>query len=125
LLYVPLPDAVARLEILKTLTRKNVLENSGSFLQAVAERTQRYSGADLKSLVRDACLRCLDEIAHIDDLVFTTASTPLGSDIQPHSLVLTEKLFLQAMQTTSPSVSEEDEKRYLELQRDHAKMYHY
>ncbi len=59
-IFVPPPDAKARLEILKVHTRKMPLANDVN-LEQVAELTEGYSGADLEVLVREAGLMALRE----------------------------------------------------------------
>ncbi|KAG0224706.1 hypothetical protein BGW42_004946 [Actinomortierella wolfii] len=60
LLYVELPTAPERLDILKTLTKKTPLGDDVS-LERIAfdSRTNRFSGADLASLVREAAVSAL------------------------------------------------------------------
>ena len=59
-IFVPPPDAKARLEILKVHTRKMPLASDVN-LEQVAELTEGYSGADLEVLVREAGLMALRE----------------------------------------------------------------
>ncbi|TPX45576.1 hypothetical protein SeMB42_g00646 [Synchytrium endobioticum] len=54
-IYVPPPDTESRLEILKIHTRKMPLGDSID-LRSLAERTVRYTGADLEALCREAAL---------------------------------------------------------------------
>ncbi|TFG05464.1 MAG: AAA family ATPase [Promethearchaeota archaeon] len=54
LIYVPLPDYEARLEILKIYTQGMPVVNLN--LQKLAERTEGYSGADLENLCREAVM---------------------------------------------------------------------
>ncbi|PSN51845.1 Spermatogenesis-associated protein 5-like protein 1 [Blattella germanica] len=60
LLYVPPPDKVARLDILRILTARMPL-NTCVDLQALAESTDLFSGADLGNLCREAALYALTE----------------------------------------------------------------
>lgn len=55
-LYIPLPDAAARLAIITNLLRNNSSCLSADELRVVVERTDGYSGSDLKALCEDAGL---------------------------------------------------------------------
>jgi len=54
LLYVPPPDAAARLDILRILTAHTPLGDNVD-LQFLARATEFFSGADLGSLCREVC----------------------------------------------------------------------
>jgi transitional endoplasmic reticulum ATPase len=60
LIYVPVPDKEGRVKILQIHTR-NMQLSSDVNLEDIAERTIRYTGADLQNLVRRAGLRALRE----------------------------------------------------------------
>ncbi|XP_069689211.1 ATPase family gene 2 protein homolog B-like isoform X2 [Periplaneta americana] len=60
LLYVPPPDAEARLDILKILTAHTPLGDCVD-LQTIALATNNFSGADLSNLCREAALAALTE----------------------------------------------------------------
>jgi hypothetical protein len=55
-LYIPLPDAAARCTIIKNLLRDNKYSLSDAELDVIVERTDGYSGSDLKALCVDAGL---------------------------------------------------------------------
>ncbi len=59
-IYVGPPDQDGRYKILKVLTRKVSLAGDVD-LKALAARTERFSGADLAALVREAALNALRE----------------------------------------------------------------
>ncbi|KAK1864444.1 hypothetical protein I4F81_006990 [Pyropia yezoensis] len=57
LLYVPLPDAASRAAVLATLTRQTPLGDDVDVVAIAADaRAERFSGADLGALVREAAL---------------------------------------------------------------------
>ncbi len=58
-LYIPLPDAAARCTIITNLLRDNKFALSESELATIVERTDGYSGSDLKALCVDAGLGAL------------------------------------------------------------------
>lgn len=63
LLYVDLPTAEERFEILKTLTRKAPIDESEVRLEEIAhdKRCDGFSGADIGALVREAAVTALRE----------------------------------------------------------------
>eukprot|EP00168_Porphyra_purpurea_P001312 TRINITY_DN11630_c0_g1_i1.p2 TRINITY_DN11630_c0_g1~~TRINITY_DN11630_c0_g1_i1.p2 ORF type:complete len:225 (-),score=81.46 TRINITY_DN11630_c0_g1_i1:48-722(-) len=62
LLYVPLPDGAGRAAILRTLTRRTPLGGDVDVGAVAADgRAERFSGADLGALVREAALCVLRE----------------------------------------------------------------
>jgi len=58
LIYVPPPDKQARLEILKVHTRNVPLAEDVN-LEALAEKLEGYTGADIEALVREATMLVL------------------------------------------------------------------
>lgn len=113
LLYVPLPDVQSRVQILQTLAKKSQVDPQVN-LRAVAEKCVRFrypvetvvlimaSGADLSALIREAAVIALAK--HLDN------TDP--------SLKITVKQvdFEDAFRKVFPSVSEEEERKYLMLQ---------
>ncbi|MEF8936751.1 CDC48 family AAA ATPase [Halobacteriaceae bacterium SHR40] len=79
---VPDPDEPARREILQVHTRDTPLADDVD-LDALASELAGYSGADIESLVREASMRAVQEIAteiepetaadHVDEIVVTPA----------------------------------------------------
>lgn len=61
---IPLPDAKGRRDILALKTRQVPLACDAS-LQQVADMTEGYSGADLESLVREACMAAIRDGADV------------------------------------------------------------
>lgn len=99
LLFVPLPDAAERCSILHTITGKQPRAADVDFSAIAADpRCQRFSGADLAALAREASLECLKE--------FLPRSTPGAR------LLVQMQHFSGALDKIQPSVSEKDERRY-------------
>ncbi|NPA85890.1 MAG: AAA family ATPase [bacterium] len=96
LVYVPLPDYEARLEILKIHTRKMPLAPDVD-LTVIAERTDGYSGADLKALVTEAALCALRENINAERVEM--------------------RHFEEALKKIKPSISEQERRFYEELAR--------
>jgi ribosome biogenesis ATPase len=99
-LFVPLPDEDSRFQILQTLARKTRLHPSVN-LKTIATRCLRFSGADLAGLIREASVTALSK--HLD-----------SSDLQ--TIFVKNEDFEDAFKKVNPSVSAEEEKKYLTLQ---------
>jgi ribosome biogenesis ATPase len=115
LLFVPLPPADGRASILRALTRKTPLAG-GVDLGAVAARCDGFSGADLSSLVREASWAALRAI-YVSEGVAATADAaaqpePGLATIAADALRVTAAHFDDALRRVTPSVTEEDRKRY-------------
>ena len=125
LLYVPLPPPDGRAAILKTLTRKTPLAadvDVGSI--GTSARCGGFSGADLASLVREACIAALK-----GNLAVATAADAEREKVRkagaaagalpapPAPPEVTLEHFEQAFERVQPSVSVADQKRYDELRR--------
>ncbi|OBA21886.1 AAA-domain-containing protein [Metschnikowia bicuspidata var. bicuspidata NRRL YB-4993] len=118
-LYIELPDADERLEILRTLTAANHTPLAPDVdLRAVAAdaRCRNFSGADLSLLVREAGVSALkkkfffgQQVQELDDLGFYVDN---ASD---DHIVVTAADFLAALSTITPSVSDKDRARYERL----------
>jgi len=93
IIYVPLPDEKARLEIFKVHTRKMPLAEDVN-LEELAKRTKGYTGADISALCREAAMTTLREA---------------GKPTKIHM-----KHFIKAMEAVPPSITEEDLKIYEE-----------
>ncbi len=87
---VPNPDADARREILAVHTRETPLGDDVD-LAMLATETGDYSGAELESLVREASMRAIREIA--DEI------EPAEADANADKLVVQNKHFVAAKET--------------------------
>ncbi len=94
LIYIRPPSAKEREEVLRILLSKTKYD-SNLALQEIAERTEWYSGADLKSLVREAGLKAIME----------------GREI------ITQQDFEDALTSVKPSLTPQLIKFYEEMQR--------
>ncbi|KRX56124.1 Katanin p60 ATPase-containing subunit A1 [Trichinella sp. T9] len=104
--FIPLPDASCRLEMLKLNLRDLKLADDLD-LAEIAEKLEGYSGADLTNVCRDAAMMSMrqriaglemDEIArlHAEDL----------------DLPITRQDFVEALARSSKSVSQQDLDKY-------------
>ena len=98
LVYVPLPTADGRLDILRTATKRMPLDATVD-LDAIVrdQRCVGFSGADLSALAREAAVAALKAC--------TTDATPSVSAAN----------FAAAFESVQPSVSPQDEMRYKRL----------
>jgi transitional endoplasmic reticulum ATPase len=85
LIYVPVPDQVARNEIFNVHTRSMSMDEDVS-ISELAEKTNYYVGADIENLCREAAILSLRE-----DITRTTVS---------------RKHFLEALRKSQPTMSE-------------------
>ncbi|KAJ8330633.1 hypothetical protein BDV3_002368 [Batrachochytrium dendrobatidis] len=108
-LYVDLPNASERYEILKTLTRKTPLSPLLD-LQTVSNdaRCEGLSGADLASLVREAAVSALRDTFYTHGM---PSSKPFVSSASSDILVNLDH-FCTAFSKVTPSVHKKDLKRY-------------
>ena len=99
IVYVPVPDREGRRTILAVQTQKMPVAEDVD-LDALADRTERYSGADLENLVRKAGLHALRTDADVEAVTMADFET--------------------ALKETRPSVTPETEREY-ERMREHLK----
>ena len=95
LVYVPKPDLKARLEILKVYTGRMALDQSVD-IEALAERTEGFSGADLEALCREAGLNA----------------------IRNDREVVTMEDFEESLRKVKPSITPEMEEQYKVFQEE-------
>uniref|UniRef100_M4C0G2 AAA+ ATPase domain-containing protein n=1 Tax=Hyaloperonospora arabidopsidis (strain Emoy2) TaxID=559515 RepID=M4C0G2_HYAAE len=102
LLYVPLPEASERYQILKTISVKCAIASSVQ-LEAIAAdyRCEGFSGADLSALVREAGITALRETDF--SKLEAGATTKMG--IEHHH-------FISAFDRVFPSVSRADQRMF-------------
>lgn len=132
LLYVDLPSAAERLEILRTLTKKTPLADEQTIqqgseivrLEAIAHdaRADGFSGADLAALVREAAVTALRETLRLSMSSTDMATNEPGQGFStqkagstPPSVLVTHAHFVAALDKVSPSVSVAQRKKYANL----------
>ncbi|PWZ03290.1 AAA-domain-containing protein [Testicularia cyperi] len=126
LLYVDLPTASERYEILKTITTKTPLADPATHqdpvqLESIAHnpKLEGFSGADLAALVREAAVLALRQT------ILSNTSLQLEQQQQhqktatkpapPPQVIVTNTHFLHALDKIQPSVSAQQRKKYLSL----------
>ncbi|EPQ54029.1 AAA-domain-containing protein [Gloeophyllum trabeum ATCC 11539] len=122
LLYVDLPSADERVEIIRTVTRKVPLGSDsvrGEVEEIVRERCEGYSGADLAAIVREAgvialrrTLGKLEELEQGQDHGFLQEGNA--------QLLVEVSDFVQAVDKIGPSVSTAQQRRYAALRNRYA-----
>lgn len=96
-LYIPLPELVARAQIIRTLLQKdNLLTLSDDDIEAVSVATEGYSGSDMKNLVKEASMGPLREAMMSGDIALLNKD-----DIRPVSV----EDFHRAIRFVRPSVA--------------------
>ncbi|KAJ8340407.1 hypothetical protein SKAU_G00350400 [Synaphobranchus kaupii] len=95
IIYVPSPDMEARLAILEICTKRMPLE-SDVCLEALAQQTHLFSGADLENLCKEAALLTLQE------------ESMEASSIK-------HKYFIKSLQSMTPSLKDQQIDRYKHL----------
>ncbi|VVC27683.1 Hypothetical protein CINCED_3A019856 [Cinara cedri] len=109
-LYVGLPDAEGRVDILKAVTkdRKRPVLADDVDLEKIGrnEKCSNFTGADLAALVREAGILCLQEYISLTDL--------------NKKLAIQSKHFDEALLKIRPSVSAEDQVHYELLRLEYA-----
>jgi ribosome biogenesis ATPase len=111
LLYVDLPAAQERGEIIRTLLRGVPLGGAEDDVeQLVQERCDGYSGADLAALVREAGVSSLRRvIGRPDDMDISAGADVAGEE---SSLTVTLADFVDALDKVGPSVSVAQRRKY-------------
>lgn len=119
LLYVDLPAADERAEIIRTMTRKVPLGGESTTAQdveigvekLVRERCEGYSGADLAAIVREAGVIALKRtLGALDEMEEQDGMDPMKTPTPTMTVHLLD--FVKAVEKVSPSVSVAQRRRY-------------
>ncbi|XP_042225049.1 spermatogenesis-associated protein 5-like protein 1 isoform X2 [Homarus americanus] len=102
LVYVPLPDYEARLDILGLKTSKMHVQ-SDNILEVLARETEGFTGAELENLVMKATMAAVKKNLYDQDT---------------HLVHLQEKDLLAALHSTCPAVTDKEIKAYQEFERN-------
>ncbi|TWW78114.1 Fidgetin-like protein 1 [Takifugu flavidus] len=101
-LYIPLPEATARLQIVTNLMAQEKNQLRDQELDSVVTATQGFSGADMTQLCREAAL------GPIRSIQFSDITTITAEQVRP----ILYSDFLEALNTVRPSVSSKDLELY-------------
>ena len=112
LLYVPLPDSLGRLSILRTHCRRAPVDAETDLEKIASDiRAENFSGADISALVREASLEALKEAqnAHRAKAI---ESGGMQKDLIMSKIIVKHDHFNAAFSKVLPSVSALARKRY-------------
>ncbi|WVQ70637.1 hypothetical protein IAR50_000157 [Cryptococcus sp. DSM 104548] len=116
LLYVDLPSAEERFDILRTHTKKTPVDETcwETIRQVVmSDKCEGFSGADIAALVREAATLALrSALESIGAFETAAESEPLGVAERARDVRVTLEHFQKAAQKTLPSVSREQRLKY-------------
>lgn len=118
LVYVPLPNEVARVGILKAQLRKTPVADDVN-LEYIASKTEGFSGADLGFITQRAVKLAIKQAISID-IERTKEREAAGEDVKMEEDIdaedpvpeLTKAHFEEAMQSARRSVSDVEVRRY-------------
>ncbi|GAV55702.1 hypothetical protein ZYGR_0AY00940 [Zygosaccharomyces rouxii] len=124
-LFIELPNADEKLDILRTLVRTNGTPLSSNVdLEAVIadERCKNFSGADIASLVRESSVLALKRSFFKNDQVQSVVENNLDKEFEDLSvtypseeILVTMSDFITALKKIRPSVSDKDRLKYEKL----------
>jgi transitional endoplasmic reticulum ATPase len=95
IIYTPVPDKMARVDIFNIHTEGMPLAKDVS-IESMAEKTEGFVGADIEALCREAAILALRDNMEAKEIK--------------------RKYFEEALKKVSPSVTENDSKRYKEIE---------
>ncbi|KAG9066346.1 hypothetical protein KI688_001570 [Linnemannia hyalina] len=107
-IYIPLPEAETRRNLLTKLLSGQDYQFSSSEMQSLVRQTEGYSGSDLTALAQDAALGPLRSLGE------TLLDTP-ADQVRP----IQYQDFVQALQTIRPSVSPQSLMAFEEWNREY------
>ncbi|CAR29410.1 hypothetical protein ZYGR_0AD00920 [Zygosaccharomyces rouxii] len=124
-LFIELPNAEEKLDILKTLVRTNGTPMSSDVdLETVIadDRCKNFSGADIASLVRESSVLALKRSFFKNDQVQSVVENNLDKEFEDLSvaypseeILVTMSDFVNALRKVRPSVSDKDRLKYEKL----------
>jgi transitional endoplasmic reticulum ATPase len=109
--HVPVPDRDGRRKIIEVHTRDKPLAD-GVDLDALADRTEGYVGADIEALCREASMNASREF--IREMEEATDGAEIERSLG--NVRITHDHFQQALDEVQPSVTDETQKRYEEIE---------
>jgi len=113
-IYIPLPDSVARKELFKLCMGPVPLSPTVNF-EHLAEKVEGYSGADIHILCREASMMPMRRLLSVLSPPEIQQLRASGEMTVPR---VTDTDFLQAIENTRPSVSQESLERYYTWERE-------
>lgn len=108
-LYIPLPDANARQELVSNLLKDNKNDLSKEEIQKIVEQTKGYSGSDLRALSTEAAMEPIRDIALKGNIDTLSASEVRAINYRD---------FCMAMRQVKPSVATHELEGYLKFNKE-------
>ena len=117
LIYIPLPDKLSRIAILKSLSRKAPVAKN-VYLDFVADMTDGFSGADLAELFQRAAKAAVREAIEADAQRKAVAEeNPDGMELEDPVPEITRRHFDDALSNARKSVTNLDLNKYDQFRR--------
>lgn len=111
LIYIPLPDQPARVQVFKAVLRKSPIAKDVDF-EYLASKLKGFSGADITEICQRACkLAIRESIQKEIELEKSNKREELGEDYDPVREI-TREHFAEAMKYARRSVSDADIRKY-------------
>merc|ERR1719409_1943561 len=120
LIYIPLPDYDSRMSIFKANLRKSPLADDVD-LEALANATEGFSGADISEVCQRACKFAIREDIARDEAGETVPKSKTDCEELPEANPLgklSKRHFDEAMANARKSVSRSELARYLKFKKD-------
>ena len=101
-LYIPLPEAAGRRDLVQNLLKKNLSSVSGAQVEEIVRRTDGFSGADLRSLCTEAAMGPIRDSSKMINRIDESQLPPISF-----------RHFSVAMRSVRPSVAQKDLDLYI------------
>ena len=112
LIYIPLPDKLSRISILKSLARKSPISKN-VYMDFIADLTDGFSGADLAELFQRAAKAAVREAIEADSQrKALAAENPEGMDVEDPVPEINRRHFEEALNNARKSVTNLDLSKY-------------
>jgi transitional endoplasmic reticulum ATPase len=117
LIYIPLPDKLSRISILKSLSRKSPISKN-VYLDFIADLTDGFSGADLAELFQRAAKAAVREAIEADSQrKALAAENPEVMEVEDPVPEITRRHFEEALANARKSVTNLDLNKYDQFRR--------
>jgi transitional endoplasmic reticulum ATPase len=117
LIYIPLPDKLSRISILKALSRKSPIAKN-VYMDFIADLTDGFSGADLTELFQRSAKAAVREAIEADAQRKALAvENPDGMEVEDPVPEITRRHFEEALSNARKSVTNLDLNKYDQFRR--------
>ncbi len=119
-IYVPLPDRQARIELFKLHLEKKGFKIEGITYEELADRTDGYSGRDIRAVCTKAIMMMLRRAnPDIESIMRRVRDLKELETIKYRVLPITREELLRAISEVKPAVSKDKLKKYEEWAKEH------